>query len=306
MGWEVGRMIAGLGAALVMLAACGGGGGDSDSKSASAAADKNCSDFQYQQDAQAWHNTHPTDGLDADHDGVACESLPARPTSTAQPPSSNGSGSPAGLWAGSTNTGRTVTGLVLSDGTYYVLYSAAGNASSIAGVIQGTGTTSASSFTSFNARDFNLEGLGVSSGSVHTSFVVKQSLTGTVAYSQGTSVSFTATYDGDWATTPTLARLAGSYSGQVALSQGVQGAVVTVSATGAVTGAANGCSMTGMATPRSDGNAYDITIRFGASPCFFANQSLSGIAYLRASTGRLYAAAANAGRTDGVLFTGAK
>lgn len=38
--------------------------------------DRNCADFSCQQDAQAWHNSHPEDGLDGDNDGVACESLP--------------------------------------------------------------------------------------------------------------------------------------------------------------------------------------------------------------------------------------
>lgn len=38
--------------------------------------DRNCSDFSCQEDAQAWHNAHPGDGLDGDGDGIACESLP--------------------------------------------------------------------------------------------------------------------------------------------------------------------------------------------------------------------------------------
>jgi hypothetical protein len=40
--------------------------------------DLNCSDFSTQQEAQAVLNQDPSDpnGLDADHDGVACESLP--------------------------------------------------------------------------------------------------------------------------------------------------------------------------------------------------------------------------------------
>lgn len=42
----------------------------------SGSSDKNCSDFSCQQDAQAWHNSHPGDGLDGDGDGIACESLP--------------------------------------------------------------------------------------------------------------------------------------------------------------------------------------------------------------------------------------
>ncbi len=52
----------------------GGGGGTTD---------VNCSDFATQPQAQAWFNQHggsatnDVAGLDADHDGVACESLPA-------------------------------------------------------------------------------------------------------------------------------------------------------------------------------------------------------------------------------------
>jgi hypothetical protein len=56
-------------------------------------ADKDCSDFQYQEDAQAVYDQDPSDpnGLDgADNDGKACESLPPRPrqnTSTSAQPS---------------------------------------------------------------------------------------------------------------------------------------------------------------------------------------------------------------------------
>ncbi|WP_337059523.1 excalibur calcium-binding domain-containing protein [Kineococcus sp. G2] len=49
--------------------------------SAGLVGDRNCSDFPYQEDAQAWMDTRPgdPDGLDADGDGLACESLPHRP-----------------------------------------------------------------------------------------------------------------------------------------------------------------------------------------------------------------------------------
>lgn len=44
-------------------------------------ADLNCSDFQYQEDAQAHLDADPSDPdhLDGDNDGIACESLPHRP-----------------------------------------------------------------------------------------------------------------------------------------------------------------------------------------------------------------------------------
>ncbi len=45
------------------------------------AADVDCPDFQYQEDAQAVLDATPGDPnhLDADHDGIACDSLPHRP-----------------------------------------------------------------------------------------------------------------------------------------------------------------------------------------------------------------------------------
>jgi hypothetical protein len=50
--------------------------------SGSGSLDKNCSDFSTQAQARAWFNKHGRSasndvaGLDADHDGIACESLP--------------------------------------------------------------------------------------------------------------------------------------------------------------------------------------------------------------------------------------
>lgn len=51
---------------------------------ASAATALSCADFTYQEDAQAALRLNPADpsGLDADNDGIACESLPHRPVVT--------------------------------------------------------------------------------------------------------------------------------------------------------------------------------------------------------------------------------
>jgi len=214
-------------------------------------------------------------------------------------------GTPQGLWQGSTNTNRAVTGIVLSDGTYYVLYSSAGNANVIAGVVQGTGSSDGGTFASNNAKDFNLEGLGVLPASVSASYTQKQSLAGSIVYNTG-SVTFSSSYNAAYETTPTLAAVAGTYTGQVALSVGIQTATLTVSSGGAIAGIGNGCSFTGTATPRTDGNAYNASITFGGAPCFFANQTFAGIGYFDAPNKRLYAAAPNAARTDGVLFVGTK
>lgn len=52
--------------------------------------DKDCGDFAYQEDAQSVLDQDPSDphGLDRDHDGVACETLPHEP-SPASPPISD-------------------------------------------------------------------------------------------------------------------------------------------------------------------------------------------------------------------------
>jgi hypothetical protein len=199
-----------------------------------------------------------------------------------------------------------VAGLVFEDGTFYVLYSRVGIPSQIAGVVQGSGSVTGSTFTSTNARDFNIEGNGVISATVTATVTPRQSFNGSIAAAGVSPVTFSSTYNSIFETAPSLAAIAGTYTGQVALSVGVQTATLTVSSGGAISGNGQGCLFTGTAAPRTDGNAYTTTVTFGGSPCFFANQTFSGIAYFNPDTRILYAAAPNAARTDGVLFVGTK
>lgn len=211
-----------------------------------------------------------------------------------------------GLWVGTTSTNRAATGLVFSDGTYYVLYSAVGQPNIIAGAVQGSSTASGGSWSSSNARDFNLEGLGVSSGTLSGSYTARQSVSGTVTYSGGTTGSFSGTYNTDYEITPTLTALTGTYTAQVAFSQGVQSGLVTIDSAGNISASAQGCSSTGTATPRTDGNAYNVRVTFGGSPCFFAGQTFNGVAYYDAANRTIYAAAPNAARTDGMIVVATK
>lgn len=221
-------------------------------------------------------------------------------------PTSSGISKAQGLWVGTTNTNRTAVGLFFSDGTYYVLYTVAGNPAVIAGVTQGHSSTTDTAFTSSDGRDFNFEGLGVLSGSLSGTYVAKQSVSGTIAYASGGQVTFTANYDATYEQQPTYAAIAGTYTGQVASPVGVQSATFTVAGNGVFSGSSSGCSATGSISPRHDGNAYDATVTFGPSPCVFAGQTFSGAAYYNATTKRIYAAAPNAARTSGVLFVGTK
>jgi hypothetical protein len=54
-----------------------------------------------------------------------------------------------------------VNGLVLDDGSFWLLYSVVSAPPTIVGAAQGKGSLNNGSFTSSNALNFNLEGLGI-------------------------------------------------------------------------------------------------------------------------------------------------
>lgn len=207
-----------------------------------------------------------------------------------------------------TSTGRTVTGLVLDDGSYYVLYTVANNPAIIAGAVQGTGTALNGSFSSSNGRDINLEGLGVLSATISASYSSSTSLNGSIAYpSLNQTLSFTSTYDKRYEIVPSLATIAGTYSGMAGSPAGGESGTVTISSSGAVAGrGASGCAFSGTAVPRSKGNAYNLTMTFAGAPCLFPNRTLTGGAYFDAATKRLFGVGLTADRSTGFIFTGSK
>lgn len=259
------------GVAVMLMSGCGGGDGDSTPASVSTPA-----------------------------------STPTAPTSTNTTPTTTlpVTGSAQGLWTGTTNLNRAVTGLVLSDGSYYVLYSGSNNPNSLGGVVLGTGTSNSGVFTSGNAKDFNQEGSSISvhSATISATYAAKSSFGGTISYSPSGSSTFQSSYDTDYDVKPSLASLAGTYE-SVIDSQSIR---VAVSSSGAISGNDRGCTFSGTATPRTDGNVYNISVTFGSSVCVLPGQTVNGMAYYRSSTKSLYAVALNSARTGGVLFAGPK
>jgi hypothetical protein len=209
-----------------------------------------------------------------------------------------------GFWVGSTNTNRTLTGVVLDDGAYYLFYSVAGNSAQIAGVIQGTGTSDNGTFTSSNTRDFRI-GASAQNATLSATYANSQFFNGTVTYAGGTTVTFTSSFNTAYNSNPTLAAVSGFYTGQAGSSGGVQTANINVTADGTFAGAeTNGCAFTGTATPRIRGNAFNQTVVFGALPCFFTSSTFQGIALFDLATLRLMTAAPNGTRTDAAIFSG--
>lgn len=218
------------------------------------------------------------------------------------------SGPSTGGWVGTSTSNRDVTAVVLSDGGYYLMYSAVGDPNTVGGVVQGTASISSGAFTSSDALDFNVEGAGMKPGAVAASLHPYDKFEGGFTpATTGNALSFQTRFD--FAKSlggATLAQLAGAYNGNAGFALGVRPAVFTVTATGAVSSSINGCAITGTATPRTDINGYDLTIAFGPAPCAIPNLSFTGIAYIRQDNGRLYAAARNAATKQSVIFSGSK
>jgi hypothetical protein len=216
-------------------------------------------------------------------------------------------GTAEGLWNGTTSSGRTATGLFLDDGTYWVVYSSVGNSAVIAGAAQGNGTSSNGTFSSSNGIDFNLEGLGVNGFTLTGSYTAKSKLNGTITYASNTTYTFNATYNTDYDLTPSLATIAGTYTGSAATLGGVEFATVTISGTGAISGrSASGCTFTGTASTRAKGNVYNVSVTFGGGVCSNGTDTVTGVGYFDAKTKQIIAAALNSGRTNGFLAEATK
>ena len=213
-----------------------------------------------------------------------------------------------GLWNGITSNGRAMSALVLDDGAYWVLYSLLGNHAVIAGAVQGNGNSQNSAFTSSNGRDFNLEGLGISAVTVNANYVMRDRLSGSLRYTgSGEVVSFSSSYDAAYDLTPSLGIIEGIYSGSAVTSGGVEFATVAISTSGGISGAgASGCTFSGTAAPRSQGNVYNVAVTFNGGICANGRDTVTGVAYYDAGLKQLVSAALNSGRSNGFIFAGTK
>jgi hypothetical protein len=209
-----------------------------------------------------------------------------------------------GRWTGSTSTGRSVAGLVLDDGSYWLFYTARGNPNVLAGLVQGTGTSHSGSLGSSNTRDFNLEGTGIRAATMRGSYVPNQSFHGTIAYFNGDTESFMSTYDTDSESAPNLTQVAGTYAELRADHHTV---TVTVDASETLSGhASDGCTVAGTLSPRATGNEFQTSVTFGGGACPQGTETFTGVAFYDAATNRLYGAALNHVRTDSFIFLGTK
>lgn len=214
-----------------------------------------------------------------------------------------------GLWNGWTSTSRSIMGIVLEDGSYWLLYSPPNVSGLTAGFVQGTGTSLNGSFSSSNAIDFNFSGQGANNATVSASYTVKQSFNGSVSYTPlNAPLTFTSSYNADYDQTPTLTAVAGNYAGLASVANITDAVTFLISAQGVLagTGATSGCQYGGLVKPRTRGNVYDVSLLISGTACAAGTHAMTGIGYFDASSKRLYLAALNTSRTTAMGFSGIK
>jgi len=225
---------------------------------------------------------------------------------SASPPSS--ASSAEGLWIGSTSASRSLIGIVPDKGSYWILYSVPHASSFIAGVVQGTASSVNGSFSSSDGIDFNVEGQGINAATLSASYAPRQSFDGSVSYpALNQAFTFTSSYNSDYDQAPSASAIAGTYTGIASVASSNELTTLVVSALGLVAGTGSGgCKFLGTAVPRAKGNLYDLSLVFGGGVCPSGTSAVAGIGYFDSGAKRLYVAALNKSRSDGLIFVGIK
>lgn len=218
-----------------------------------------------------------------------------------------------GLWQGSMDTNRSVTTLILNSSFYWMLYSSAGNPTSVAGVVVGNSLSSNGKITSSNGKDFNFETGALLPLTWTGSYLTQTSLQASLTYTgiPGGIVALNATHDNSYRATPSLATIRGTYSGATtSLANGSVDTTLVIYEAGQVSGSrTDGCTFTGNVAPAVRGNAYTVSIDYGLG-CSERNSGRStnskGSAYLNPVNNRLFSVTLNNSINDVLLFMGNK
>jgi hypothetical protein len=197
----------------------------------------------------------------------------------------------AGMWNGTTSDSqREVNAVTLRDGKYFAVYSAAGGGATIGGGVQGTATVVDGQFISTDMLSFSVEGQAPVNGTFTAGIDPFTSIAGTAIVPNQPPVTFQARCD----------------TGEAGFALGIRPATFNISAAGEVTSTINGCPITGTVTPRTDGNAYDMSVVFGGAPCVLANLRFDGIVFLREGGKHLYSVSRNNAARQTIVFSGVK
>lgn len=217
--------------------------------------------------------------------------------------------SPQGLYSGKLGASSLqFTSLVLEDGQYWGIYSQFPSGRfAPSGLIQGSGTVNAGSFSSSDIRDFNPT--PYNPGSISATYVPQTSFNGSIGTPTGafdftSSGASTQLYNFNTAASP--GELAGPW---ILTDSDSRTYVMGGPVSNAVTATGAACDFSGTMAPRASGkNVFDTSLTYGPGTCRMAGQAVNGIAFAwlqdAGSTQQLVIAAASADRTRGTVLSG--
>lgn len=215
-----------------------------------------------------------------------------------------GSDSAVGRYQGTSDTGRSVSTLVLESGQVWVLYGQSGNASLLGGAQQGTYSAEDGEIDAPDLADFNALTGSVRRGTLAGTYVSERSIAASVVIA-GDAATIAGTYDADSDTPADLADAAGSYEGVLAAVDGSDTASLTVAANGTLTGASTGgCTITGTLLPATSARAFTLSATLSGGACGNEVLSYAGVAILQGQ--RIYGAGFTGGRVEGFTFSGGR
>ncbi len=225
--------------------------------------------------------------------------------------------SAAGLWEGNTANGRTLAGVVLENGTFWLLYSKPNEPNAVVGLLAGKGAVSGNQFSSSSGYDYNLDGR---TGIVDTSLTANlntsgnngaggaKTLNGTIgSVGADSNQSFNASLNTNFTQAPPLSSVAGTFLGIGFQRNHSDLQTLRIAPDGVISSNAfSGCRISGSISTKNQVSAYNFSLTFGAAPCRNPNTTVTGIGYYDSDTRQFYSIAINGRRDDGFVFAGAK
>lgn len=205
-----------------------------------------------------------------------------------------------GLWSGTTSNGARFNAAILENGESWAVIARFDGR--FIGAVNGTATSAGGSFS---GSGLQFAANGISSGSLSGTYTAKSNFT--VTLSDGTKA--TATYESSYDQAPSLATIAGTYSGYGTTMKFEGYDSFTVGTDGSIrSGSASTCLTTGTLAPRASGkNVLTVSLVFSGPSCALGNgAATSGMAYYDAATRQLVALTLNNAKTDGLFILAAK
>ncbi len=188
--------------------------------------------------------------------------------------------SAAGVWQGTSTSGRTVGGVVFDDGSFWFTYTAQQSTLG-AGVVTGQATVDTDGKLTGVGTDYNLDGMGSRNAVLTGVVMTRQSLSVDVQVDGSSVIQFESDYALQAEQPADLAGVLGSYLGTSSSVLGAETSEVIVGGTGMLAGVSDfGCNFAGSVSPRSDINVFDVSFSFSGQPCEFVDQSALGVAWV--------------------------